>query len=188
MKRLCILSLALLLAACGSTTVNDAGDIGDRTTYPDGPYGRQPGAILDNLAFRTADGQTLTLHDLRSDESLRVLLVNSMAEWCQPCIQEQPDLVALQKEFGERGFLVLGAMFENNDYDTPNAQDITDWNRLYSVNFQMVIDDKRVLTPFYQGNPPMNMVVDVDTMEILSLGAGFDKNVIRTLIDSNLPR
>ena len=188
MKRLSTLPLILLLAACGSTAVTDAGEIGDRTTYPEGPYGTRQGAILENLTFRTAEGEPVSLHDLRTDESLRVLLVNSMAEWCQPCIQEQPDLVALQSEFGSRGFLVLGAMFENNDYVTPDARDIADWERQYKTNFELLIDDERVLPPFYQGNPPMNMVVDVDTMEILFLGAGFDKNEIRSTIDTNLPR
>lgn len=37
----------------------------------------------------------------------RVVLVNFMATWCLPCLQELPDLVALQQRFGARGFTVV---------------------------------------------------------------------------------
>ncbi len=38
----------------------------------------------------------------------KVVLVVFWATWCQPCMQEVPSLISLQKEFGPQGFSVIG--------------------------------------------------------------------------------
>jgi thiol-disulfide isomerase/thioredoxin len=38
----------------------------------------------------------------------KAVLVNFWATWCEPCRQEYPDLVRLQKELGPRGLQVVG--------------------------------------------------------------------------------
>ena len=38
----------------------------------------------------------------------KVVLLNFWATWCGPCRTEIPDLVALQKEYGPKGFTVIG--------------------------------------------------------------------------------
>ncbi|MEJ2033965.1 MAG: TlpA disulfide reductase family protein [Deltaproteobacteria bacterium] len=38
----------------------------------------------------------------------QVLLINFFATWCPPCRQEIPGFIKLQKEFGPKGFSVIG--------------------------------------------------------------------------------
>jgi len=38
----------------------------------------------------------------------KVVLINFWATWCPPCRKEIPYLVRLYKEFGDKGFMVLG--------------------------------------------------------------------------------
>jgi thiol-disulfide isomerase/thioredoxin len=51
----------------------------------------------------------------------KVTLVNVWASWCQPCREEFPDLVALEKEWRDRGFRLV---FVSADFkeDVPNAR------------------------------------------------------------------
>ncbi len=38
----------------------------------------------------------------------KTLLVTFFATWCPPCMQEIPNLIDLQNEYGEKGFSVIG--------------------------------------------------------------------------------
>lgn len=55
------------------------------------------------------DGQW-RLRDFRG----KVVLVQFWATWSRPCAQEMPQLAALQKEFGEQGFTVLGVSLDDD--------------------------------------------------------------------------
>lgn len=57
-----------------------------------------------DISGKTTAGDTFRL----SDQKGKVVLVNFWATWCGPCRMEMPDLVALQKRFGPRGFTVVG--------------------------------------------------------------------------------
>jgi thiol-disulfide isomerase/thioredoxin len=43
----------------------------------------------------------------------RVVLVNFWATWCQPCRIEIPELIALQRDFKEKGVEVIGLTIED---------------------------------------------------------------------------
>jgi thiol-disulfide isomerase/thioredoxin len=43
-----------------------------------------------------------------SDNRGQVLLLNVWATWCKPCRKELPELARLHKEYGPRGFSVVG--------------------------------------------------------------------------------
>jgi thiol-disulfide isomerase/thioredoxin len=47
-------------------------------------------------------------------EKGHVVLVNFWATWCVPCREEYPDLVKLQKAYGEKGLRVIGI---STDFD-----------------------------------------------------------------------
>ena len=57
-----------------------------------------------NLHFTTLDGNAIKLSDYRG----RFLLLNFWGEWCQPCIQEIPDLVEANKTLKSVGLSILG--------------------------------------------------------------------------------
>ncbi len=43
----------------------------------------------------------------------RVVLVNFWATWCRPCLKELPDLLALERDYGSRGFELLAVSLDD---------------------------------------------------------------------------
>lgn len=106
------LTPALILLAFGAILIigksamvaqNPPPPVGDSTRFPD-------------FSGETADGGTFHL----ADQKGKVVLVNFWATWCGPCQMEIPDLIALQKKYGPRGFVVVG-LSEDSDLKTAAA-------------------------------------------------------------------
>jgi thiol-disulfide isomerase/thioredoxin len=67
------------------------------------------GSRLPDFSMRDLEGNPLSSSDLRG----KVVLVDFWATWCQPCKKEMPGYQKLLKEYGARGFVVLGFKFDN---------------------------------------------------------------------------
>lgn len=60
-------------------------------------------------SFRLKDlrGRTVRLDQFKG----KVVMLNFWATWCPPCRAEMPDLVRLQREYGERGLQIAGITY-----------------------------------------------------------------------------
>ena len=65
------------------------------------------------IEMTTLDGQIFRLSELRG----QVVLLNFWATWCVPCRAEIPELNAMERDLGPRGFKVIGV----TTYDTAEA-------------------------------------------------------------------
>lgn len=54
--------------------------------------------------FPRPEGGELVMAELRG----RALLLNFWAPWCAPCVEEMPELDRFQRDFGPRGWQVIG--------------------------------------------------------------------------------
>ena len=61
------------------------------------------GEGVSKFSLHTEEGEKVSL----SDFSGKIVLINFWATWCPPCIEEMPSLVALQKRFAGRPFVLL---------------------------------------------------------------------------------
>ncbi|HVE39385.1 MAG TPA: TlpA disulfide reductase family protein [Planctomycetota bacterium] len=82
------IGLAALLTSCGSQQM-----------------GRRP-----DWSMKLSDGRNVSA----SDYDGKVLIVDFWATWCPPCRKEIPGFIKLQKEYGDKGLVVLGFSMDNN--------------------------------------------------------------------------
>ena len=71
------------------------------------------GAAKLNFTLKDMNGARVHLADFKG----RVILLNYWATWCGPCKVEIPDLVALQEQYKDKGFVVLGVS-QDDDPET----------------------------------------------------------------------
>jgi thiol-disulfide isomerase/thioredoxin len=111
-----------------------------------------------------------------SQYSGKVLLVVFFATWCPPCMEEVPELIDLQKEFGREGFSVLGLsvdeegpqvvskMVQRRGINYPvvmaNGKIIRDFGGVYSIPVSFLVNKKGVIVKKYPGLIPHDIFVN----------------------------
>jgi thiol-disulfide isomerase/thioredoxin len=60
-----------------------------------------------SFALKDLRGRTVRLDQFKG----KVVLLNFWATWCPPCRAEMPDLVKLQREYGDRGLQIAGITY-----------------------------------------------------------------------------
>ena len=83
------------------------------------------------LAGDSVDGRSVALSDLRGS----VVVVNFWATWCDPCRDEQPELVGLADDYRAKGVEFLGV---NERDDTAKARG---WIEEFDVSYPSIVDE-----------------------------------------------
>ena len=94
-------------------------------------------ALADDWNLKDKDG----VHYRLSEQQGKWVLVNFWAPWCAPCLQEMPDLDALQKQ--HRDLLVIGVavLYRKN-------QEVLDAVRQTSVSYPIVLGNEDIASDF----------------------------------------
>lgn len=116
-----ILSLALVLTACGSkpaegSTENKA----EETTEEDG------GGQASKTVFGTFESKTLDGEDVSQDifSKADLTMVNIWGTFCGPCIKEMPELGELSRQYADKGVQIVGLISDVSDPGDETAEDI----------------------------------------------------------------
>lgn len=177
--------LAIFFVGCGDDNLGCPAPEA-RSTYPDQTYGTTEGEIIKNLSFVAADGD-LTFQAIREDTSNRLLLISTAAGWCATCREEQPKLQDLFETYGEQGLTVLVSVFEDQNGSPATLEYAQAWANSYELTFPVVADPPFVFSDYYNTeSTPMNMIVDLNTMEILFNRTGFDASAVEAIIERSI--
>jgi thiol-disulfide isomerase/thioredoxin len=68
-----------------------------------------------------------------------VLVLNFWATWCPPCREEIPDLIALQRDLGDRGLLVVGISL---DEEGPTV--VAPFAQNFKINYPVVLGNEAI--------------------------------------------
>lgn len=163
--------------------------------YPDAPFGTTRGATIENLRWFGWSNPAAARFDLEAAHAVSLsdfynpdgnadapeyILLNAVASWCGVCRTEYQDLQnkRIYEEFGPRGLLVFGVLFEDNSGEPSTYQDLLNWTRAYSVAFPFVNDPGfRAGVFFDKSATPMNMLIDARTMKIELVMTGYNPSI-----------
>ncbi len=94
----------------------------------------EPGICASKKAAAKLDFTVKDMHGAEvklADHKGKVILLNYWATWCGPCKVEIPDLIALQDQYRDKGFVVLGV---SQDDDPATLRDFAGtWKMNYPV-------------------------------------------------------
>lgn len=188
-----LVGAVVALTACGETAADEVCEPGPREGYPTANQGVVKGSVIADLSLVRPDGSAFQLSEIYRDTEgrRRLLLISTAAGWCTGCKEEQPALQALYENHRDNGLEVLVAYFQDESFNAATAAHAADWVDQYSLTFPVVADPDNKLKPYYPGSDdsaaPLNMMIDVCSMEILSSGVGFNESEINAILDAKLP-
>ena len=201
-----LLALGLAAGGCstgtgtGSTDADVKADMAGGLKpgeYPAGPFGTSPGSVIANLTMSgrrddnkngsiTEDAERpIKLGDYVGADT-KILAVIVGAEWCAPCQAEQPELVALWKDYktANKGVAFLEIVAQNSNSSTGDLATLDRWAGKFKIPFDMAADPQSVLGPYYNLNSfPMQMVVRTSDMTIQGLSNGPPMGWLKSQID-----
>ena len=91
-------------------------------------------------------------------------------------------------DHAERGLRVLVSLFEDAEFAPADAALARAWKAEHRLTFDVVADPAFQLDAYYDSSlTPMNMIVDIDTMEIVRTTTGWDPTVVESIIEARLP-
>jgi thiol-disulfide isomerase/thioredoxin len=76
---------------------------------PEGAACKGEGLANFDFTLKDPSGATVKLADYKG----KVVMLNFWGTWCPPCRKEIPALIAVQDEYREKGFVILGVAFED---------------------------------------------------------------------------
>lgn len=118
--------------------------------------------------FIGADGQSAALADFRG----RVILVNFWATWCAPCLEEMPDLAALERAKGSDDFAVVPISI---DVATKEAEARAMLARLAGETLPFFIEPtRRIPISAQAAGVPTTILYDRDGRELARLAGAAD--------------
>lgn len=119
------------------------------------------------------DGSKLKI----SEKKGKVVLINIWGTWCGPCRAEMPTLIALQDQYRDRGFEIIGANIGDGEGGLESNEKITKFVEEMKLNYTIVRSSNAVTKQFYtvtkQQVVPQSILVDREGhMRALFVGGG----------------
>lgn len=144
---------ALLFAGCTERRSGPAETAGGADVVSESAPAAEPANLGPAPEWRLNDlaGRPVNLSDFAG----QVVLIDFWATFCPPCIEEIPDYVALRREYGERGLVIVGI-----SSDRQGPFHVLNFAHRLGVNYPIVMLDESTAEAYAVDALPAAFVVD----------------------------
>ncbi len=89
--------------------------------------------------LKDLEGKSVKLADFKG----KVVVLNFWATWCPPCRREIPDFVALQKQYADKGLVIIGVSL-----DEGGASVVKPFAKKMGINYPVVMGDQKTIAAY----------------------------------------
>lgn len=140
------------------------------------------GNTAQNFSEEDFQGNTVALDQYKG----KVIFLTFSAMWCGPCRQECPDLNRLNNTYKERGLEIVQCIYQDEDGNPADLQDLARWMNEFGINFMVFRDEDRSTVDAWRfSGIPFNCIIDRNFV-IKYRRSGYDGNEIENLIEDLL--
>jgi thiol-disulfide isomerase/thioredoxin len=98
-----------------------------------------PSITASAWELKDVEGKTVR----SSDFAGKVVVLDFWATWCPPCRAEIPGFVELQKQYGDKGLVIVGVSL-----DQQGPEVVTPFMKQFSMNYPVVMGDAKIVQAF----------------------------------------
>ncbi len=118
---------------------------------PNTTYSSTRRSLAPDFNLKDANGKEIKLADLKG----KVVLVNFWATWCEGCQVEIPWFIEFQKEYADRGLVVVGISMDEDGWKS-----VKPWIKEKKVNYPIVIGNEGLGKQYGLVGMPLTALVD----------------------------
>jgi len=117
----------------------------------------EAGPFAPDFTLSDLSGQTVSLEQHRGS----VVLLDFWATWCGPCRMTIPLLAKLQKQYKDKGLVILGVSVD--DPQLVNDSDLLYYKKMAQIDYQLLRYNQKVMQDYFSGQQvaiPTMFVID----------------------------
>ena len=116
-----------------------------------------------DFTLKDVDGLEYNLYNLLGEKEIKLVILNFWATYCPFCLKELPRFVALDKEYREKGLMILGL-----NTDTSNTEEMREKViDKYGIEYPILLDINSKIYDLYSVSGVPNLFVVDKNREII---------------------
>lgn len=112
-------------------------------------------AAAPDFTLKDLTGKNISLSDYKG----KVVLLEFWATWCPPCKASVPALVALNKKYGQRGFIVVGLSV---DTDSDVSEKVRQFSASHNITYPVLLADEATQKKYNITSIPTGILIGKD--------------------------
>ena len=135
------------------------------------------GRQAPNFALATPDGKILHLSEYRG----KAVLLNFFGDTCEPCLEESPWLVEIQKRYGAKGLEIIGIEMYGASNDA-----IKSYAKKFNTNYALVHGNEAIGNQYGIGSFPTSYFLNAKGTIVAATVGLHSKNEIEGNVQAGL--